>query len=176
MSATAAYAEILRKESTWTIPVGRHRAFHIFLKPPRRIRELVKETQQNWVRNTQRLLDQVSRPCILFYFSRRLPRYRERFYSVHALLGEFPQLVTEQMLRSVRDRADRYVECVTRRGSPQLLVDRFTGRPTTVDLSLDRPDLEGVWAQNSYYPSPEMHQDAAAALLPVCREIADLHD
>jgi hypothetical protein len=34
--------------------------------------------------------------------------------------------------------------------------------------------LEGaLLTENRYYPSPEMHEDAAAMLIPVCREILE---
>ena len=74
-------------------------------------------------------------------------------------------------MRALSREATHYVECVSSRGSPQPLIDRFTGRPTTIDTSDDRPDFTDVWTHNAYYPSPEMHQDAAARLEPLCRRL-----
>ena len=62
------------------------------------------------------------------------------------------------MLEQVRPHAAAYVECVTRRGSPQKLYSRFTGEPVT-----------SPFAENSYYPSPEMQEDAAQALHATCQ-------
>ena len=61
------------------------------------------------------------------------------------------------MLAEVRPHAQAYVECVTTRGSPQQLRSRFTGVAIT-----------GPEAENHYYPSPEMHEDAARALQEIC--------
>jgi hypothetical protein len=37
-----------------------------------------------------------------------------------------------------------------------------------VELALDRPEFSGKWTENLYYPSPEMHADAADALHAAC--------
>ncbi|MEA2626355.1 MAG: hypothetical protein QOD06_2400 [Candidatus Binatota bacterium] len=153
VSAAAAYASVLNGM------FGRWRT-----------RLLVAETRRNWIAHTQQLLDSIRVPRVLLWLSRRPPAYRERYSDVQALFGDFPQLVNEKMIAAVRHHADAYVECVTSRGSPQPLVSRFTGQPTTIDPSqaggvgrTSRPH-----AFNFYYPSPEMHEDAAAALEPTC--------
>jgi hypothetical protein len=82
--------------------------------------------------------------------------------------GDFPQLVNRSMVEQVRPLADDYVECVSSRGSPQPLISRLTGEPASV---AHRGDLRpGTQEFNSYYPSPEMHEDAANALLEACRK------
>ena len=130
---------------------------------------LVKETRSGWVESNRNLLAKIKRPVVLFWFSKRSPDYRYSSKTVSKLFGEFPQLVNRQMIDAVRDGLAGYVECVTERGSPQPLFSRFTGEPTTVDPVNDRPDLGGqsAWTHNRYYPSPEMHEDAADALVPV---------
>ena len=170
LSAEAAYQELLRSRAALRLRLGAREVF-LYLRPPGDVREVLAETRRNWQSSYVRLLDQIEVPTILFYFSKRKPQYRERLHSVKALLGEFPQLVTDSMIDSVRAHADRYVECVSRRSSPQPLTDRFSGEPANIDLSDDRPDFRGVWRENLYYPSPEMHEDAAAALEPICRRI-----
>ncbi|MCB9877539.1 MAG: hypothetical protein H6835_08065 [Planctomycetes bacterium] len=53
------------------------------------------------------------------------------------------------------------------RGSPQPLA-----RPVRpADAGTDEP-ADVIWTHNAYYPSPEMHEDAARALLGVCRPLA----
>jgi hypothetical protein len=66
------------------------------------------------------------------------------------------------MVAQLREMVDGYVECVTSRGLPQPLFDRQTGAATTVA----GPAVLGnqVLTHNTYYPSPEMHEDAATAL------------
>ncbi|OKH23255.1 hypothetical protein NIES593_10475 [Hydrococcus rivularis NIES-593] len=68
--------------------------------------------------------------------------------------------------------SDEYVECITGRGMPQLLISRFTGKPTSIDSG--REDLRNLHGSkhmfNKYYPSPEMQIDAAKALEKVCKK------
>jgi hypothetical protein len=140
-----------------------------------RARGLAAETRRNWVASTRRLADEIRVPKVLLWFSRRPPRYEPRYQSVATLFGEFPHLVDEEMIRAVRPRYDRYVECVTSAGSPQLLRSRFTGEPCTVDPGRDRADLGGEsWTHNRYYPAPEAHVEVTGALEPVLRELLDL--
>lgn len=135
--------------------------------PIETVKRIVAETRGNWSKDYQALLHAIEIPTIQFWFSRRRPRYRESYSDVHALFGEFPHLVTAKMNKGLKRYTSRYVECVTERGLPQPLISRFTGQPTTV---MDRADLGGqAWTHNSYYPSPEMHMDAATALEPVSR-------
>lgn len=130
------------------------------------VKALVRETQADWVANFQALLD--ATPCrkLLFWFSQRTPQHRPRYHSLPALFGAYPQLVDAAMVDAVAARADGYVQCVTSRGSPQPLLDRHTGAPTTVcpaDAGTgESPTVR--WTHNAYYPSPAMHEDAAAAL------------
>jgi hypothetical protein len=126
------------------------------------VRELVAETRANWLRHSRGLLAKIQVPTILFWFSKRSPAYREDYSDVQSLFGPFPQLVNAAMMANLRPQADGYAECVTSRGLPQPLFDRISGAPTTV---ADLPHLGGqVHTHNTYYPSPEMHEDAAAAL------------
>jgi hypothetical protein len=74
------------------------------------------------------------------------------------------------MVQEIKPLADDYVECISARGLPQPLVSRFTGEPASV---VHRADLgAGKQDFNTYYPSPEMHVDAADALIEACRKYA----
>ncbi|MCC6783419.1 MAG: hypothetical protein IT457_11305 [Planctomycetes bacterium] len=139
----------------------------------RALRRLVAETQASWTADCVGLLDAIAAPKLLFWFSRRRPRHRPRFHSLRALFGEYPQLVDERMLAAVARHADGLVECVGARGSPQPLRSRFTGEPAVVrpaDAGTGE-DPSQVWTHNAYYPSPEMHEDAAAVLFEPCLAI-----
>jgi hypothetical protein len=142
------------------------------------VRVLVDETRANWVESFAQLLDAIEVPRILFWFSNRPPDYEESYTDLHALFGEFPQLVTRAMVEQIRSRSDDYVECVSTRGVPQLLVSRFTGEPVTVTDQVWFPDQAALRTVeqpvNSYYPSPEMHADAADALMAACSKYAVL--
>lgn len=147
------------------------RVARVFTVP--RVRRLVAETRDNWIQSYRVLLDQIHVPTVLFWFSKRHPSYVEEYGDVAALFGEFPQLVNGEMVAAVRAMCDEYVECISERGSPQPLRSRFTGAPVAVDPAADRPDFRtpNLWTHNSYYPSPEMHQDAADALTPACERL-----
>lgn len=129
------------------------------------VKKIVAETRNNFIKNYKNLLDNIAVPKILFWFSSRPPRYPEKYQTVNQLFGEFPHLVNQQTISKIRKDSDRYVECVSVRGKPHILKSRFTGQPTEVkDLWVE------VRTQDSYYPSPEMHIDAANALEPVCQQ------
>jgi hypothetical protein len=128
---------------------------------------VVEETRQSWCASYERLLSAITATKVLFWFASRGPRYTQGWSSLADLFGAFPQLVNPDMVNEVRTHCDHHVECVTDRGMPQILTDRFTGVRTTVS----DPWMSKPWAKNWYYPSPEMHEDAAAALEPLCRTL-----
>lgn len=135
------------------------------------IENLVKETRERYIDEMIALLQAIKIPKILLWFSVRYPEYKEiypnRFKQIlsrrlgrfrqspHCLLSYFPHLVNREMVDTIKQYSDSYVECTTNAGLPQVLTD-FQGR---------------VVGQNTYYPSPEMHIQAAELLYPVCRSI-----
>jgi len=133
---------------------------------------VVEEMQRDWCERYADLLSQIQVPTILLWFASRRPSYTRTFKSLHGLLGAFPQLVNPMMVAEVRAVCDEYVECTTKRGLPQLLIDRFSGTPTVVE----DPWASEPWVKNWYYPSPEMHEDAARALAPICRALGAVRD
>ena len=133
------------------------------------IAEVVAETRANYVASMKKLLDAIKPPKILFWFSVRTPKYDERHEPpAWRLFGEFPQLVNAEMVAELRGHADRYVECVSRNGLPQNIVDR-NGAPAEFLSHMKSPTEPVMSGENTYYPSPEMHVEAAALLAPVCR-------
>ena len=147
--------------------VGCDEAFSELLRSqPRALcAQVVEETRRSWCASYRRLLSGITVPKILFWFATRTPAYRQGWSSLSELFGEFPQLVNPAMVAEVRGYTERYVECVTSRGLPEALIDRFTGAPTVVsDPWTSRP-----WERNWYYPSTAMHEEAADLLEPVCR-------
>jgi hypothetical protein len=133
------------------------------------VTQIVEETRRSWLNSYRQLLASIRPRKILLWFATRKPDYRQGWRNLDALYGAFPQLVNAAMVADLRRDCDHYVECVTRRGLPQLLIDRFTGLPTTVtdDWTVN------PWTRNWYYPSPEMHQTAARALEQACRPLGD---
>lgn len=140
------------------------------LRTPR-LKSLINETREGWLHNQLQFLEKIKVPVIFLWFSKRSPDYVETYRSLRSLFGDFPQLVNRPLVESVRKHCNDYVEVVTQRGSPQLLISRFTGEPATIHPRNDRSDLDLdlEWTHNTYYPSPEMQEDAATALFPVCK-------
>ncbi len=134
------------------------------------IRALLVETRRNYVNSYIELLRAIKAPVLLFWFSRRGTDYTELYAhgvdrAAGGFLGEFPQLINTDIVKKLRSHVKYFVECVTSRGMPQQLRRRDTGE--IVDLGIS-PRYPG---HNNYYPSPEMHEDAAAALEPLVRQI-----
>lgn len=132
---------------------------------------IVEETRRNYVRDMRRLLHDIRSPKILFWFSRRYPDYQIQYrLPMWNIFGSFPQMVDTPMADEIATAADSYVECVTARGMPQPLYDR-NGISTTVNFQDDAGRDGFAATHNNYYPSPEMHVDAADALAAPCRDL-----
>ena len=179
LSADEAYRRLLAEHAPAGLPAPLARALRL-VHGPASVRSLLAETRAAWVESYRALFARIEVPIVLLWFSKRRPGLHrsgravwwwQRYDNVHAMFGKFPQLVDPAMMRAIEGDVARTVTCVTDRGSPQPLFDRFTGEPTTIDTTDDRPDLADVWTHNAYYPSPEMHEDAAALLAPVCRAL-----
>ena len=154
IGAEPAYKELLANESRSTVDA------------------IVAETRQNWVQSYRNLVAAIEIPVIVFWFSERAPDYEETYTGdIYDFFGKFPQLVNRSMIEQIKNLGDDYVECISDRGLPQRLISRFTGEPTTIR---HRADLGGGVSRpfNPYYPSPEMHLDAADALIDSCRRFA----
>jgi hypothetical protein len=148
----------------------------------------VAESRQSWIESSHRLLSRLTVPVIFFWFSRRTPDYtvdraavaaqlqqraagEKTSFFVDGLVGEFPQLIDRATMRAVADRCAGYAECYSSRGMNQPLINRFTGQPFA-DAGLKLGPEYGIdYTKNAYYPSAEMHEDAAAALLPVVQRV-----
>lgn len=144
-----AYADLLKTHSKWYV------------------RRIVQETRSSWCHSYETLFSLIKVPKILFWFSEREPAYRDDYRNVQRLFSSYPQLVNADMVATIRRMCDDYVACVGPRGLPQTLFDRFSGER----IMISDPWTSAPWPENWYYPSPEMHEDAAAALEPVCRRI-----
>lgn len=153
LGAAPAYAELLRSGDS-----------HLLSRT-------IYETKENWVVNMQSLMSSIVVPKILFWFSeRRVDDYELSYNNVHDLFGKFPQMVDDNMMDEIRPYADHYIETVSAKGLPQQLFNRFTGMPTSIKT---RQDLGGDEKHfNDYYPSPEMHVDAANDLAGICAGLA----
>ena len=135
------------------------------------IREIVQQTKYSWLKNTTSLLERIDVPKCLFWFSTRSPEYKMNFDKVKSLLGEFPHLVDTSLINTVKPLADNYVECVSNRGLPQKLYAKNTQDTVEITYALGLGAKAKKSEYNRYYPSPEMHVDAADALLSACLKL-----
>jgi len=126
------------------------------------VNRAVAETRQNYLESSLHLLDGIQAPKILLWLSNRLPAYKPDFSSFWSVLGDFPHLIDWPMVNRMQVHADAYVECVSTKGIPQKLWPS--------DRVVEGAELEDGTLVNRYYPSPEMHAEAADLLEPVCRK------
>ena len=129
---------------------------------PERVREIVEETRESYVRETVDLLQKINAPRILLWISDREPGIVDDYSSVWSLLGSFPQLVNRPMIEAIAPFADAFVEATSSEGLPQRL--------WKADERIDGATVRDGYLFNHYYPSPEMHRYAADLLAPVCEQ------
>jgi hypothetical protein len=124
----------------------------VIVEEPDKALRYVEETRQAWIDISQLLLSRIKVPVIFFYYSRRPAEYQLDFAANCAGLAE----------------------CLSSRGMGHALVSRFTGKPL-LDIEHSALGDEFVklphMSHNTYYPSPEMHEDACQALMPVARKV-----
>jgi hypothetical protein len=151
----------------------------VLAREPDYAAQYVAELRASWVSTNLALVERITVPTILFWFSRR-SQDEPVNYSLDGNLfenmGEFPQFVDRASVEQVSKACAAYCECLSVRNSGHPLLSRFTGEPVTVDHAslagavtapgkLQDKNYSGLSiARNDYYPSPEMHIDAAAVL------------
>ena len=126
---------------------------------PEKFLAVERELKTAWVARTRMLLESIQTKKILIWFSERQPNEDARHHANEALL-KYPHYIDQSMVDAVSTFVDRVVYCVTARGMPQsLLID---GEPV-----LQSPFGIPI-RENRYYPSPQMHTQAAESLaMPV---------
>ena len=131
----------------------------------------VAESQANWIEQYEQLLRQIHVPVIFFYFSVKQKGTDPPMDAkdANALLEPFPQLIRETSIDTIAKQCDDLIECTSTRNHGHFLTSRFSGEPVEVDNSVLDPRMTVKWKRNWYYPSPEMHEDAAASLLPAAK-------
>jgi len=125
---------------------------------------LIEEMRADYVASYLSLFDAVTAPKILLWLSKRKPAYEEDYENLpQGVLGEFPHLVNERVVAEIAARCEAYVECVSSEGLPQKLWR--SSHP------IDGAALRGEMLVNRYYPSPQMHAEAADLLEAPCRAL-----
>lgn len=130
--------------------------------PVELVREIVQETRDFYISEFISLLKKIQPPKILLWLSDRSPDYADTYDSPWSILNSYPQIVNRRVIDAIVPFCDSYVECTSREGLPQPLWE--------ADSDIDGALVKDGRLYNHYYPSPEMHDRAAEALLPVCRK------
>jgi hypothetical protein len=120
------------------------------------IKRAIRESRENYVKRYIGLLRKVAKPKILLWLSVRSPDEGEDS-------PVFPHFIDRKAVAAIGDFASSYVECVSDRGLPQRL---WEAAESIAGAYVDDGHL-----MNNYYPSPEMHVDAANLLVPACRQL-----
>lgn len=127
------------------------------------LRRTVQETREDYAYSMNELAGAIAAPKALLWLSRRKPDYTPNYESVFGIGNHYPQLLDASTLDSFRGAFDAYAECAEPLGVPQAL-----WHGDQVDAT-SRDEHGQLW--NYYYPTPQMHDDAAAKLIPICREL-----
>lgn len=148
-------------------PMFAETAYMEFVKkaPAAEKARFLAEVRLRYVAAMSRLLGLIKPPKLLMYWSTREPQYREGLNNLQSYWAAFPHFVDAGVCEALRPYADDYVEIVTRRGLPQPLLDKATGEPVLMWPESKFPNVAQRY-HNLYYPSPEMHEDAATQLAP----------
>lgn len=139
------------------------------------VADLVAETRARYVQAFLQLLEKITVPKVLLWFSKRSPDYQESYEGLFELFSSFPHLVNRPMVEELRSHCDAYVEQIGAPGLPQPLISRRTQQP--VSIVRDRDYQKGKiqltrsrLTHNHYYASPEMHLEAAQKLAGACQK------
>jgi len=167
--------ETMRDRKTGDTVTSIHAWAKILSEEPDFAPQYVEELRQSWVKSNLELIAKVKVPVILFWYSRREQDVPTNFSLEGDLfknMGEFPQFVDSKSVKAVAEKCSAFVECRSSRNTGHPLVSRFTGEPVEVNHGTmsgsgatkgDQSNFISV-GTNDYYPSPEMHQDAADVL------------
>lgn len=142
---------------------------------PETVMALVQETRSRYLDEFIQLLEKITVPKVLLWFSKRSPDYVASSDTLFKLFGNFPHMVNREMVEALRAHCDDYVEHIDTTGLPQPLVSRQTQQPVSIERSRDyqagKIQLKrSQLTHNNYYPSPEMHIGVTQALASVCKK------
>jgi hypothetical protein len=171
----AGFIELVRDRKTGEV-LGSGQAWMRLLAEDKELtRRCVAENQRNWVEHYKQILAKVRVPVILFWFSPREQDVPLNYDATNPVefMGGFPHLVDAACVKAVAPLCAGYAECYSARNTGHPLVSRFTGQPVEADYGKLHESLRGLKeTANLYYPSPEMHADAAAVLLEKIQAMA----
>ena len=143
--------QIIKRDTGISITADKAYQQLIEAKNWHQLKKITSETRQNWVDSYKNLLAAIKVPKILLWISKRKPQYSEDYDQLEyewQLFRSFPQMINLEMINQIRNYCEEYVECVSQRGLPQLLINRFTGESV---ININKKGIQKTY--NNYYPS-----------------------
>ena len=111
------------------------------------------------------LIGMIDVPIILLWFSSRKPNFDQLRKLMKLFQEKFPQLVDEKMIKSLNDKIDHTVYCISRNGLPIKFKNEFLNKEGYCHF----PNISR--SSHSYYPSDNMHSECAELLAPKLKNI-----
>jgi len=180
------YCETVRYRETGEILPAIITWKRLYDEHPGEAASAVRESREAWIEDNKLLLSQVKVPVIMLwisherYFKDRIDFVTE-FSTAEKFMPlrmHFPQFVDAGCVDVVSKLCGELVVCDSRRNAGPLLISRFRGEPVVLDSTLIDPRYKGVtppMTHNSYYPSQEMHDDAAGMLIDAVNRMVGKH-
>lgn len=136
------------------------------------VMDLVAETRSRYLQSFLQLLEKITVPKVLLWFSSRSPDYQASCENLFKLLSGFPHMINRPMVEALKPHCNAYIELVSTAGLPQQLISRHTQQPVSIvrprDYQQGKIQLtNSTLTHNHYYPSPEMHQAMAQRLVAI---------
>ena len=125
---------------------------------------LLAETLENYLDQYRALFAAINVPKVLLYLGRNPPiaDLVSEDWTPERLVGTHPHLVTEGVYSKLQTLCDKTVEVIGEDGSDKRLLNRFTGKYT----SIKRSETFTI-SNHRAYISPHMHVRTALELFPV---------
>jgi len=159
--------DYVRDLSTGRISLSAPVWMKLLKEEPESLPGIIEENRADWRNAYRELIDRINVPVLLFHFSIKPDDEPLNLHAetLEALYGTFPQFVDRASIDAVAAMCDGLVEARARINLPHPLISRFTGEPVAVDWGNLHPEFKGqLESENTYYPSPEMHLEAARLL------------
>jgi hypothetical protein len=137
------------------------------------VSEEIVASRKRYVNELDTIVKRFGKKVIFLWISQRELNYKFIGRKFKEFSGWFPHFVDQDTVSHVVNNARNtlgqenveYVELTSTTGLPQTLFNRWTGAPEKI-IS-DGP----MGHMNFYYPSPEMHDEAAQRILPILQKI-----
>jgi Domain of unknown function (DUF6473) len=168
MQSTAVASAVVDRKHGDTVP-AQVLWQRIMNEEPQNLERYIAQSRASWETHMAELVAKITVPIVHFWFSPKPldARLDPTATSVAGIIDEFPQFINGDNLGYASRAAIPLVCCFSKRDMKFSLRSRYTGKSVQVDYAvLDRTGATPSFfeSENIYYPSPQMHWDAAIML------------